>query len=200
MRSRTEAHPAFSPEHIYRDSMLGGDIAADAAKAAQACSLARLPGFRLRLLNPRWQNVSCLRGMMRTGAGWGIHWLLRAWHAAAAGAACCHATCAAAPRALLSLPPHAPSAATPRIHPHPRFTTPCPPCTHKPQAGCRLLDSLAWNLFILAITLFAVFAPDVAIITSGAYSAASRRWWKPPRLVGSFTNCTGAVAPPTAIT
>lgn len=59
VRSRTEAHPAFSPEHIYRDSMLGGDIAADAAKAAQACSLARLPGFRLRLLPPRWQNVSC---------------------------------------------------------------------------------------------------------------------------------------------
>ena len=53
------------------------------------------------------------------------------------------------------------------IHPHPRFTAPCPSCTHKPQAGCRLLDSLAWNLFILAITLFAVFAPDVAIITSG---------------------------------
>lgn len=38
----------------------------------------------------------------------------------------------------------------------------------RPQAACRLLDSLSWNLFVLLITLFAVFAPDVAIITSGA--------------------------------
>lgn len=75
------------------------------------------------------------------------------------------------------------------IHPHPRFTAPCPSCTHKPQAGCRLLDSLAWNLFILAITLFAVFAPDVAIITSGADSAPSRRccWWVHERVKGAIT-------------
>lgn len=60
---------------------------------------------------------------------------------------------------------------------HTTFGLPCcQQCTHHallapdtlPQAGCCLLDSLPWNLFILAITLFAVFAPDIAIITSGA--------------------------------
>lgn len=35
------------------------------------------------------------------------------------------------------------------------------------QAVCRFIDSLPWSIFILLITLFAVFGPDIAILVSG---------------------------------
>ncbi|KAL4448605.1 hypothetical protein ABPG75_005824 [Micractinium tetrahymenae] len=37
---------------------------------------------------------------------------------------------------------------------------------HWQQAVCRFIDSLPWSIFILLITIFAVFAPDIAILVS----------------------------------
>ena len=44
------------------------------------------------------------------------------------------------------------------------------------QPVCRVLDSLSWNLLILLLTVFVVFAQDIAAAVSGAPRAQRCRW------------------------
>ena len=50
---------------------------------------------------------------------------------------------------------------------------PCVPFAPRQSVG-DFLDSLGWNLFILALTLYSVFAPDIAIRVSGMSGGLAR--------------------------
>jgi hypothetical protein len=149
-------------ESYYRESMLGTDPAMAAAiKGATPCGGCTLQGLRLRLVPQGWQEVGRWageRGLLSAAVPAVLGMLpssgrpRRLSLSNQAISVRCRCCC---PR-----PPSLPLSLTPR---HP------PPACCNLQPVCGVLDSLPWNLFILLLTLFSVFAPDIAIISSGGW-------------------------------